>query len=141
MPQADCALSAAGTHASPGNENEISASRRGLMLGVVAMTALASVPAIGAPTAFQRAVMKNQSAEARFNALPSDLELRDPAAHAAQEDALMIDWNGVVQAAPTDWQEFAKKFALLAEEDGEAMTAENAVALLADCRRLLERGA
>lgn len=110
------------------------------MLAAVAMTALASVPAVAAPTAFQRAVMKNQSAEARFNALPSDLELRDPAKHAAQEDALLTAWSGVVQAAPTDWQEFARKFALLAEEDGEAMTAEHAVALLADCRRLLERG-
>ncbi|MDK8216389.1 hypothetical protein QP731_11710 [Sphingomonas sp. UMB7805-LC452B] len=141
MQQADRAHSATGTHASPGNENEISASRRGLMLGVVAMTALASVPAVAAPTAFQRAVVKNQSAEARFNALPADLELRDPAVHTAQEDALLLAWNGVVRAVPTDWQEFARKFALLAEEDGEAMTAENAVALLADCRRLLERGA
>lgn len=141
MQQADRALSATGMIASPGNENEISASRRGLMLGVVAMTALASVPAVAAPTAFQRAVLKNQRAEARFNAIPYDLELRDPAEHAAQEDALMIAWNGVVQATPADWQEFARKFALLAEEDGEAMTAENAVALLADCRRLLERGA
>ena len=49
MQQADRALSATGMIASPGNENEISASRRGLMLGVVAMTALASVPAVAAP--------------------------------------------------------------------------------------------
>ncbi len=36
MQQADRALSATGTHASPGNENEISASRRGLMLRMAA---------------------------------------------------------------------------------------------------------
>lgn len=111
------------------------------MLSMVAMTALASVPAVAAPTAFQRAVTNNQNAEARFNALPSDLELRNPAAYEAQEDALLAAWSGVVRARPIDWQEFASKFSLLAEEDGEAMTAEHAVALLADCRRLLERGA
>lgn len=72
MQQADRALSDTGTLASPGNEIEISASRRGLMLGLVAMTALASVPAAAAPTAFQRKLEELKAATIHLNSAPDN---------------------------------------------------------------------
>lgn len=139
MQQADRALSATGMIASPGNENEISASRRGLMLGVVAMTALASVPAVAAPTAFQRILRECKAAIAHLDSVP--YEFNDPVYDRAW-NRYEAAWDALVAAEPGTVSEFVAKFEVLAVQEGDvSITDEQTVVLLADCRRLLKRGA
>lgn len=133
MQQADRALSATGTLASPGNEIEISASRRGMMLGLVAMTALASVPAVAAPTAFQRKLEELKAATIHLDSAPDNYR---------SEARFNAAWDAVVLSRPSDWTEFLAKFeAIAVEGDDVSLTDRQAAALLADCRRLLARGA
>lgn len=139
MQQAGRALSAMGTHASPGNENEISTSRRGLMLGVVAMTALASVPAVAAPTAFQRVLCECKAAIAHLDGVPYGFG--DPVYDRAW-NRYEAAWDALVAAKPRTLSEFVAKFEVLAVQEGDvSITDEQTVVLLADCRHLLERGA
>lgn len=139
MQQADRALSATGTLASPGNEIEISASRRGLMLGLVAMTALASVPAAAAPSAFQRKLDECKAATAHLDSVP--YEFGDVTYDCAY-NRFDAAWDAMVEAEPSTWAEFVAKFETIAvEKDDVSVTDRQAEILLADCRRLLARGA
>ena len=139
MQQADRALSATGTLASPGNEIKVSASRRGLMLGLVAMTALASVPAVAGPTAFERVLHECKAAIADLDRVP--YEFGDPVYDRAW-NRYEAAWDALVAAEPATVSEFVAKFEVLAVQEGDvSITDEQTAVLLADCRRLLARGA
>lgn len=147
MQQADGAHSATGTLASPGNIEKISdpiPSRRSMlagMLGAMGATMLAGttmVPAsVEGTTPFRMAVAANIAAEARFNALPDDIEIRQPHVQAAEEDLLSTAWRNVVRSVPADWRELTELMEILTSKGMFGIDEDDAQHLIHCANRLL----
>ena len=85
---------------------------------------------------FRVAEARYYAAEARFNALPPDLELTHPSVY-EQEEAALFAADDEANATPVaDWREFADAFEI-AMDRGQSLMNENTMyKLLADVRRL-----
>ena len=89
-----------------------------------------------ATTPFRAAQEQHRIATAIFEALPSGLEMTDPATYADRERAF-LDTVRVVDATPVaDWDEFADAFEI-ACSGGDSLPSEDLIfKLLADVRRM-----
>lgn len=90
-------------------------------------------------TPFRRAERFRQDALARFNALPKDLEQRDPAAFEREESRMHAACDAFERAPVCDWREFVDQFD---DQSGDfAPTNDLILKLQADARRLLNADA
>lgn len=149
MQQATCAHSGADTGTSPENSQNISAffaSRRSVLTGTLgaigAFTVSTNAGATGrclSITPFASALAAHHAAEARFCALPDDLERRDPARHAAEEELMSAAFYRVEITQPSDWHEFMQQLDALSNGGECGLDEDHVTSLLKHARHLLER--
>lgn len=88
-------------------------------------------------TPFKAAKIANKSIEARFNALPVDLESEDPARYEAEEDLMIASWQRVTTVAPASWAEFVQQLDILTSDGAYGVNEDKAAMLLNHARQLL----
>lgn len=105
-------------------------------LAVAPMATLAPA-ALASPSALLAAVAASRAADARFNALPGDLEETDPAQHSAEEDRMLSAFTHACEQTPASWGEFVLLFDLMTADGAFGMDEDKAGAMLKHARRLL----
>jgi len=121
--------------------------RRALLggAGLAAAVAIApAVTAVSAPTAsaaFRAALDANAATTRRFNGLPEDLEVTNPAGFRLEMDRLAASTQAADKAIPTNWHEYTRLIEHMTDGGLSAIDDDNATRLLEHARRLAAKGA